>query len=115
LPLSDYCLYKEVPAQSGAHTELQRVQERLEDFDALTPLERNSTPPGWLRFVVRNVQWNMTDELANYMSHMELTVMDGSGVQWTLTNKPPWRQENPKLEVRMSPAEWKQLGVHNSD
>jgi hypothetical protein len=101
LPLSGYCLLKEIPAQCGAHTELQRAEEKLANFDALTPLERNSTRSGWLRFVVRNVQWNMTDESANHISHLELTVTDGGGGQWTLTDKPPWSHENPKLEVRV--------------
>jgi hypothetical protein len=112
LPVAGYCLFKQVPTQSGAHTTLQVTPEKLEEFDAFSILERNSTRYGWLRFVIRNVEWNQRDESANYISHLELTVRDGSGGQTTITDKSTsWKYENPpNFEVRICPAEWKQLG-----
>jgi hypothetical protein len=109
LSLSGYCLSKQLPQQTGAHTELGRVQDELQDFDALTPLERNSSRPGWLRFVVRNVVWNQKDDAANYISRIELTVTDGSGRESVLAYKPPWSHENVNLEVAPCPAHWERL------
>jgi hypothetical protein len=115
LPLAGFCLYRPEPrATNGPYTTEIEVQTKLSDYDAETPLDRDITRPGWLRFVLRNVRWNLQDATAHRLTRLNLTVTDGSGGTWTLSSEPPWKETDRELRIEPCPVRFEQLGLGGS-
>jgi len=116
LPLAGWCLDRKQYQKTGAQTAQTPALTRLQDYDAATPLELWVSREGWLRFVIRNVEYAdlvSPEGKGLVFDRLELRVTDGSGKQWTLTTKPPWTKTGPGLEIKPcpgSPDDWIQLG-----
>lgn len=120
LPLAGLCLDRKQYQKTGAQTAQAPALAPLQDYDAATPLEPWVSREGWLRFVIRNVEYadTVSKEGKGFVfDRLELWVTDGSGKLWTLTTKPPWLKTGPGLEVKPCPGssrDWIQLGSGGS-
>ena len=111
--LDGLCLDRKQYQKTNAQTEPAIILTKLVDYDAATPLEQWVTREGWLRFVIRNVEYADKGTEGLKFDRLELRVTDGSGKLWTLTTKPPWTKTGPKLEIKScpSPEDFVKLGV----
>jgi len=96
--LSGYYLEKQEPQKRGGSTEMASIVLELEDYDAIGLLQELETRRGWLRFVVRNIEW--TTEGVPQFTKMELVITDGSGGRWLLPSTPPWKEPDENLRIR---------------
>src|SRR5258706_8290680 len=73
--------------------------ETLKDYEAEKVLTQWETRPGWLRFVVRGLQWDLAKS-APVLSHLQIVVTDGSGQPWTLdSTASSWIKTNYDLKI----------------
>ena len=99
---------KNGPAHKGERVSLaglclERKQpptyEKLKDYESERLLTQWETRRGWLRFVVRGLQWDLAKS-APVFTHIQIVVKDGSGQPWPLDSTPPWAETNYNLKIQ---------------
>jgi hypothetical protein len=104
LLLDGLCLDRKQYQKTNGQTEPAIILTRLVDYEATTPLEQWVTREGWLRFIIRNVEYADMKAEGLKFDRVELRVTDGTGKVWTLTTRPPWTKTGPKLEIKRCPS-----------